>query len=89
MQLSLTQNLLWTHIKNFKNRYPEELNCFSGGSMVKNSSDNARNIDPIPGLGRSPKEGNGNPLQYSCLKNPVERGTWQATVHGISESDMT
>ena len=37
----------------------------------------------IPGLGRSPGEGNGNPLQYSCLKNPVDRGAWQATVHGV------
>ena len=38
----------------------------------------------IPGLGRSPREGNGNPLQYSCLKNPMDRGAWQATVHGIA-----
>ena len=39
--------------------------------------------------GRSPGEGNGNPLQYSCLENPMDRGAWQATVHGIAESDMT
>ena len=38
----------------------------------------------IPGSGRSPEEGNGNPLQYSCLENPKERGAWQATVHGVS-----
>ena len=44
----------------------------------------------IPGLGRSPEEGNGNPLQYSCLENPMDRGAWQATVHGISkELDTT
>ena len=40
----------------------------------------------IPGLGRSPGEGNGNPLQYSCLGNPMDRGTWWATVHGVSKS---
>ena len=38
----------------------------------------------IPGLGRSPGEGNGSPLQYSCLENPMDRGAWQATVHGVS-----
>ena len=43
----------------------------------------------IPGLGRSPGEGNGNPLQYSCLENPVDRGAWQATVHEVTELDMT
>ena len=41
----------------------------------------------IPGLGRSPGEGNGNPLQYSCLENPMDRGAWQVTVHGITKSD--
>ena len=40
----------------------------------------------IPGLGRSPGEGNGNPLQYSCLENPMDGGTWQATVHGVAKS---
>ena len=40
----------------------------------------------IPGLGRSPGEGNGSPLQYSCLENPVDRGAWRATVHGVAES---
>ena len=44
----------------------------------------------IPGLGRSTREGNGNPLQYSCLENLLDRGAWQATVHGVTEeSDMT
>ena len=41
-------------------------------------------LGSIPGLGRSPGEGNGNPLQYSCLENPMDRGAWQATVHGVS-----
>jgi len=40
----------------------------------------------IPGSGRSPGGGNGNPLQYSCLKNPVDRGAWQATIHGVEKS---
>ena len=45
----------------------------------------ARDTGLIPGSGRSPGEGNGNPLQYSCLGNPMDRGTWQATVHGLAE----
>ena len=51
----------------------------------------ARDEGSVPALGRSPGGGNGNPLQYSCLKNPMDRGTWQATVHGWGhkESDMT
>ena len=43
----------------------------------------------IPQLGSSPGEGNDNPLQYSCLENPIDRGAWQATVHGLTELDMT
>ena len=58
--------------------------------MVKNLFANAGDAGSIPGLGRSPGVGNGNPLQYSCLENPMDRGAWQATVHGVSkESDMT
>ena len=50
----------------------------------------AEDMGLIPGLGRCPGEGNGNPLQYSCLGNPMDRGTWQGTVHGVSkELDMT
>ena len=45
-----------------------------------------RDVNSIPGLGRSPGEGHGNPLPYSCLENPVKRGTWQATVHGVAKS---
>ena len=57
---------------------------------VKASAYNAGNLSSIPGLGRSPGEGNGNALQYSCLENPIEREAWQATVHGVTkEMDTT
>ena len=57
---------------------------FSSGSDGKESACNAGDAASIPGLGRSPGEGNGSPLQYSCLENPMDRGAWQATVHGVS-----
>ena len=60
---------------------------FPGGSVVKNLPTKARNVGLIPGLGRSPGEGNGNPLQYPCLENPI-RGIWWATVHGVTKSQM-
>ena len=59
---------------------------FPGGSVVKNLPDSEGDSGSIPGLGRSPEEGQGNPLQYSCLKNPMDRGAWQATVHGVTKS---
>ena len=52
--------------------------------MVKNLPANAGDVGSVPGSGRSPGEENGNPLQYSCLGNPMDRGAWQATVHGIA-----
>ena len=58
--------------------------------LVKNLPSNAGNLGSISGLGRCPGEGNGYPLQYSCLENPMNRGAWQATVHGVAkESDTT
>ena len=60
--------------------------------MIKNQSTNEGDAgDPglIPGLGRSPGGGHGNPLQYSCLKNPKDRGAWQAMVLGVAELDTT
>ena len=56
--------------------------------MVKNLSTNAGDVGLIPGLGRSPGGGNGNPLQYSGLENLMGRGTWRATVHGVAKSWM-
>ena len=58
---------------------------FPGGSDNKESACSAGNPGLIPGLGRSPGEGNGNPLPYSCLENPMDRGAWWATVHGVAE----
>ena len=54
--------------------------------MVKNLPANAGDEGSIPGSGRSPGGGNGNPLQYSCLENPMDRGAWWATVHGVAKS---
>ena len=54
--------------------------------MVKNPPANAGDAGSIPGLGRSPGEGNGNPLQYTCLGNPMDKGAWWATVHGVTKS---
>ena len=59
---------------------------FPGGSEVKASACNAGDLGSIPGSGRSPGEGNGNPLQYSCLENPMDGGAWRATVHGVAKS---
>ena len=63
---------------------------FPRGSMVKNPPANAGDAGLIPGRGRSPGEGDGNPLQYYCLENPMDRGAWQATVRRVTkESDTT
>ena len=59
---------------------------FPGGSYGKESACNARELSSLPGWGRSPGEGNGTPLQYSCLGNPMDRGAWRGTVHGVPES---
>ena len=57
---------------------------FSHSSVGKESACNAGDMGLIAGSGRSPGKGNGNPFQYSCLENPMDRGDWQATVHGVA-----
>ena len=56
--------------------------------LSKESACKAGDLGSIPGLGRSPGEGDGNPLQYSCLENPMDRGSWRAAVHGVTENPM-
>ena len=59
---------------------------FPSGSDGKASAYNVGDLGSIPGSGKSPGEGNGNPLQYSCLENSMDRGAWWATVHGVEKS---
>ena len=78
----------WEHThsifpKVFKEEY---ILIFFGGLDSKPSACNARDLGLIPGSGRSPGEGNGNPPKYSCLENPMARGAWFATVHGVAKS---
>ena len=65
---------------------PSFLWCFPGSSDGKENSCNAGDAGSIPGLGRSPGERSGSPFQYSCLENPMDRGAWWATVHGVAKS---
>ena len=65
---------------------PSEVQGFPGGSDGKASAYNAGDPGSIPGSGRSPGEGHGNPLQCSCLENPVDGGAWWATVHGVAKN---
>ena len=62
---------------------------FPGGSAVKNPPSKAGVVGLSPGLRRSPGVGNGNPLQYSCLGNPMDRGAWLTTVHGVTQLDTS
>ena len=66
----------------------EDVGCITlpGGSDGKEAACSLGDPGSIPGLGRSPAEGNGNPLPYSCLQNSMDRGAWQATVHGVAKS---
>ena len=66
-----------------------KLKGFPGGAVVKNLLANAGDTGLTPGWGRSPGEENGHPLQYSCLGNPMDRGAWQATIHGVAKEDTT
>ena len=92
------QNLLcWFLMDTFylRERYPHSclpfffsshFSEFPGGSDGKEPACNARDLGLIPGLGRSPGGGNGNPLQYSCLENSMDRRVWWTTVHGVAKS---
>ena len=60
--------------------------CFPCSSVSKESACSAGDRGSIPGLGRSPGEANGNPLQHPCLENPMDRGAWWAAVHGVAKS---
>ena len=59
---------------------------FPSGSYCKESACNVGDLGFIPGLGRTPRVGHGNPLEHSCLENSMDRGAWQATVHGLAKS---
>ena len=76
----------WRKQGNFRKTSTSASLGFPGGSEGKASACNARDLGSIPGLGRSPGEGNGNALQYSCLGNPMDGGAWQATVHRVARS---
>ena len=81
---TLTFSLEWGVLYQVVNTF--YLLGFPGGSEVKGSACIAGDLGSIPGLGRSPGEGNGKPLQYSCLENPMDGEAWWATVHGVSKS---
>ena len=78
---------MWTFLKDkYSTIQLTETFYFPGGSDGKASAYNAGDPGSVPELERSPGEGNGNPLWYSCLENPMDRGAWQATVHGVAKS---
>ena len=94
MEWSPIEILKGSSIHNLKCQIWEETIGFPGGIVVKNqpaSAGGTRDASSVPGLGRSPGEGNGNALQYSCLENPSDRGAWWATYipYGQKESDVT
>ena len=76
---------IYANISLFYHLLPQNMG-FHGDSVVKNLPTNAGDTGSIPGSGRFTREGNGNPLQYSRLGNSMDRGAWQATVHGVAES---
>ena len=84
MQLGKSVPLIIFMVLSWPLYYPTK--AFIGGSVVKNLPAKTGDTGLIPGLRRSPGERNGNPLQYSCLKNPKDRGTWRATIHGVAKS---
>ena len=81
-----TTNTIYEHRYKFYLKSVSINRGFLGGSVVKKLPANSGDVGSIPELGRSPEGGNGNPLQYSCLENPTDRGAWWATVHRTAES---
>ena len=79
----MTKSLTHTHTHTHTNSIG---GAFQVALEVKNPSANAGDMSSVPGLGISPGEGNGNPFQCSCLKNPTYREAWRATVHGVTKS---
>ena len=73
----------------FQDGEPKTRQILSSSLKILESASIAGDTGSIPGSGRSPGGGNGNPLQYSCLENPMDIGAWWATIHGVTESDMT
>ena len=76
--------IIWSSLKEIKMKSWKVI----GGSVVQNlpaNAGDARDTNSIPGSGRSPEEGHGNPLQHSCPGNPMDREAWQATIHGVSK----
>ena len=83
---------IWSFLEKIKIELPYNPVACQVALVVKNppaTSGDIRDMGSIPESGRSPGGGHGNSLQYSCLKNPMDRGVWQATVHWVAESDMT
>ena len=76
--------IYWFTVTLFFSVLRHDYKGFPHSSVGKESACNAEDAGLIPGSGRSPREGNGNPLQYSCLENPKDRGTWQIPVHGVA-----
>ena len=82
-------DMMWPDVPSGDIGFSLGANGLRGGPVVKNLSANTGGMGSFPGLGRSPGEGQGNPLQYSCLGNPMNRGAWRAVVQGVKESDTT
>ena len=86
-----TTLLLWSNILkcSYFDYMVKQIQGLPGWLSVKNPSANAGDMGLIPGSGRSPEGGNSSPLQHSSLENPMDRGTWRAAVHGVTELGMT
>ena len=85
----MTEWQIWAELKSRRASMCPALKGFPGGSDGKESACSAEDAGSIPGLGRSPGEGNGSPLQHSCLENSMDKGAWRDMVHGVEESNTT